>query len=302
MTKALLLLAALAAPAAALEVPFLSGRVNDQAAMLSAPAREALEVKLKAFETSTGHQAAVLTLESLEGEALEDFSLKVARTWQLGRKGKNDGVLFLISKNDRKLRIEVGHGLEGSLPDALAGRIIQHEVTPRFRRGDFEGGIDAGVDAIIAAAQGTYKTPVEEAGENFEGMGTAEKIMVSVFVFGILGLFEFVGMVAPGAGWFLYFFLIPFWASFPMAIWGVKIGMRCLMVHLIGFPLLKFLLPHTSFGANIRKQGNKVYYGKNEMFTVVSGGSSSGGGFSSGGGGFSGGGGSFGGGGSSGSW
>lgn len=303
MTKALLLLAALAVPAAALEVPFLSGRVNDQAGMLSAPAREALEAKLKAFETATGHQAAVLTLNSLEGEALEDYSLKVARTWNLGRKGQNDGILFLIAKNDRKLRIEVGHGLEGSLPDALAGRIIQHEITPRFRGGDFEGGIGAGVDAIIAAVQGTYKVPVEAAGESFEVMGTLEKIMITAFVLGILGVFELIGIATPGAGWFLYFFLIPFWAAFPVAIWGVKIGMVCLVAHLIGFPFFKFLLPRTSFGAKFRQQGNKVYYGKNAVFTIGGGGySSGGGGFSSGGGGFSGGGGSFGGGGSSGSW
>ena len=81
---------------------------------------------------------------------LEDFTLKVARTWQLGRKGQNDGVLFLISKSDRKLRIEVGHGLEGSLPDALAGRIIENEVVPLFRAGNFEGGVTHGVDAILA--------------------------------------------------------------------------------------------------------------------------------------------------------
>jgi len=305
LSRALLLLLALAAPAAALEVPYLSGRVNDHAGLLSPSASQAVEAKLKDFEARTGHQVAVLTLDSLEGEPLEDFSLKVSRTWALGRKGQNDGVLFLISKSDRKLRIEVGHGLEGSLPDALAGRIIQNEVVPRFRAGDFEGGVTAGVDAIVAAAEGTYSPPPAAREENdFNGMGLLEKLMMSVFVFGILGLFEAVGVAAPGVGWFLYFFLIPFWAAFPMAIWGAKIGMGFLMTHLIGFPFVKFILPHTAIGRNFSQKGNKVYYGSSQIFTIGGGSGSSGGGWSSGGssGGFSGGGGSFGGGGSSGSW
>lgn len=305
MTKALLLLLTLAAPAAALDVPFLSGRINDNANLLSPSTRSSLEAKLKDFEARTGHQVAVLTLDSLEGDVLESFSLKVTRTWGLGRKGQNDGVLFLISKTDRKLRIEVGHGLEGSIPDALAGRIIQNEVVPRFRSGDFEGGITAGVDAIVAAAEGTYSPPRESrhsgsARNDFDDMGILEKLMMSAFVFGILGLFEFVGLVAPGAGWFLYFFLIPFWAAFPMAIWGVKFGMGCLMTHLIGFPFIKGILPHTAFGRKFRTTGNKTYYGDSVLFTSGGGGWSSGG--SSGGGGFSGGGGSSGGGGASGSW
>lgn len=308
MTRALLLVLALAAPAAALEVPYLSGRVNDTAGMLTDSSRRSLETALKDFETRTGHQAAVLTIPSLEGASLEEFSLKVSRTWALGRKGQNDGVLFLISKNDRKLRIEVGHGLEGTIPDALAGHIIQDVVVPLFRSGDFDGGITAGVNAIIGSAEGTYSPPPVSrrsgaSRNDFDSMGILEKVMMSAFVFGILGLFEFVGLVAPGMGWFLYFFLIPFWASFPMAIWGVKFGMGCLMTHLIGFPFIKGVLPHTGFGKKFRQSGNKVYFGNSEVFTI-GGGSSGGGGWSSGGdsGGFSGGGGSFGGGGSSGSW
>lgn len=306
MKLALLLALALAAPAAALEVPFLSGRVNDHAALLSEASRQSLETALKDFEARTGHQAAVLTIPSLEGAPLEDFALKVSRTWALGRKGQNDGILFLISRDDRKLRIEVGHGMEGTIPDALAGRIIQDVVVPLFRSGDYDGGIAAGVNAIIAAAEGTYAPPprASSSGRNdFADMGILEKLMMSAFVLGILGLFEFVGLVAPGMGWFLYFFLIPFWAAFPMAIWGVKFGMGCLMTHLIGFPFIKGLLPHTAIGSKFSVSGNKVYYGNAEIFTMGGGGFSSGGGFSGGGGGgFSGGGGSFGGGGSSGSW
>ena len=303
---ALLLLLALAAPAAALEVPFLAGRVNDTAGMLSESSRQSLETKLKDFEARTGHQAAVLTIPSLEGAPIEDFSLKVSRTWALGQKGRNDGVLFLISKNDRKLRIEVGHGLEGNIPDALAGRIIRDVVVPKFKTGDYNGGIAAGVDAIVSAAEGTYSPPPPRSSTNsrndFAGMGIAEKLMMSAFVFGILGLFEFVGLVAPGMGWFLYFFLIPFWAAFPMAIWGSQFGMGCLMAHLIGFPFLKGILPHTAVGSKFTvKGGKKVFFGNTELFTMGSGGFSGGGGFSDGGG-FSGGGGSFGGGGASGDW
>ena len=190
-------------------VGFHSSRINDNANLLSPSTRASLEAKLKDFEARTGHQVAVLTLDSLEGEVLESFSLKVTRTWGLGRKGQNDGVLFLISKTDRKLRIEVGHGLEGSIPDALAGRIIQGEVVPRFRTGDFEGGITAGVNAIVGATEGTYSPPRESrhsgsARNDFDDMGILEKLMMSAFVFGILGLFEFVGLVAPGAGWSLF--------------------------------------------------------------------------------------------------
>ena len=299
MKHALFLALALVAPAAALEVPFLSGRVNDHAGMLSDESRQSLETALKDFEGRTGHQAAVLTIPSLESEPLEDFSLKVSRAWALGRKGQNDGILFLISKNDRKLRIEVGHGLEGTVPDALAGRIISDVVVPRFRSGDYDAGITAGVNAIIAAAEGTYTPPPRPERNDFARMGVLEKILMSAFVFSILGLFECVGLVAPGMGWFLYFFLIPFWAAFPMAIWGPRIGMGCLMTHLIGFPFVKNFLPRTTFGKKLRVQGgNRVFYGNTEMFTMGGGGWSSGGGSS----GFSGGGGSFGGGGSSGSW
>lgn len=313
MTRALLLLLALAAPASALEVPYLSGRVNDHAGLLSPSASARIEDTLRAWEKKTGHQAAVLILPSLEGEALEDFSIKVARTWALGRKGADDGVLLLVAKNDRKLRIEVGRGLEGDLPDALAGRIIQDEIVPRFRSGDFEGGVSAGVDAMIGAIDKTWQPKAREveefstpSGGGFSGLGDniLERLLISAFVFGILGLFEFVGLFAPGAGWFLYFFLIPFWAAFPMAIWGPKIGMGCLLTHLIGFPFFKSMFPLTPWGKKFRTVGNKTYYGDSLLFTTSSGGGSSGGGWSSGssGGGFSGGGGSFGGGGSSGSW
>lgn len=307
----------LALPAFALDVPYLSGRVNDDANMIDEATEARLESTLKAYEDKTGRQFAVLTIPSLEGEALEDFSLKVARTWRLGRRGQDDGLLLLVARDDRKVRIEAGYGLEGSLPDALAGRIVRGEIVPRFRQGDHSGGIAAGVDATLAALEGRWAgaaTPAPDADErpkfelegrnDFAGMGWLERILVSFFVFGILGVFELVGIFAPGVGWFLYFFLIPFWAAFPMAIWGAKLGAGALAGHLLGFPLAKIFLPRTRLGAELGRAFHQGGGRGGRSSGRSSGWSSGGGGWSSGssGGGFSGGGGGFGGGGASGSW
>ena len=286
----------------ALDVPYLSGRVNDDAHLLDPGTAARLEQKLKDYEQKSGRQFAILTVPSLEGEALEDYTLKVARAWKLGRKGQNDGILLFVARDDHKMRIEVGYGLEGTLPDALCGRIIRGEIVPRFRSGDFSGGVAAGVDAVLGALDGTYAPPPDLplAGRNdFARMGMFEKILASCFVLGILGLFELIGITTPGIGWFFYFFLIPFWSAFPAAIWGTKLGRGLLGAHIFGFPFLKAILPRTEWGQamskSIHTRGNTFYIGG-------SGWSSGGGGWSSGGGGFSGGGGSFGGGGSSGSW
>ncbi|MDX1999603.1 MAG: TPM domain-containing protein, partial [Thermoanaerobaculia bacterium] len=135
---------------AALDIPFLAGHVNDQAGLLDLEQGRVIEEKLTAFEERTGHQVVVLTVPSLEGEVLEDFSIKVAETWKLGREEQDDGVLLLIAKDDRKLRIEVGYGLEGQLTDLLAQRILDEKVVPRFKEGDFAAGVDDGVTAILA--------------------------------------------------------------------------------------------------------------------------------------------------------
>ena len=142
----------------ALEVPKRAdGYVTDRAGLLSSSAKANLENTLRSFEEKTSNQVVVATFPSLEGDSLEDFSIRLAGAWKVGQKGKDNGVIFLIFKNDRKIRIEVGYGLEGVLPDALAGQIISQVVAPYFRKGDYEGGILAGTDAIIKATQGEYK-------------------------------------------------------------------------------------------------------------------------------------------------
>ena len=128
----------------ALDVPPLRGRVNDYAKLLSQERALALEAQLEKFEQETGHQIAVLTIPSLEGDSLEDFSIRVAETWKIGKKGFDNGAILLVARDDLKLRIEVGYGLEGVLPDAIASRIILEVITPRFRSGDYAGGIDGG--------------------------------------------------------------------------------------------------------------------------------------------------------------
>ena len=140
------------ASAYALEVPPTpSVPVVDQTGTLSQDQIDALVQKINAQEKSTGNEIAVLMVKSLEGEALEDYSIKVARQWGVGQKDRNSGVLLFIAKDDRRLRIEVGYGLEGALTDARSGRIIRDRITPEFKAGNYYEGIDSGVDGIIAA-------------------------------------------------------------------------------------------------------------------------------------------------------
>jgi uncharacterized protein len=145
-------------PTAALEVPPRpEGRITDRTGTLGRSEIDSLNRKLVAFERETTNQIAVLVIPSLEGESLEDYSIRLAEKWKIGQGGKNNGVILLIVKNEKKLRIEVGYGLEGTLPDALAGSIIRNEIGPRFRDGHFFQGIDAGINAIMAATKGEYR-------------------------------------------------------------------------------------------------------------------------------------------------
>lgn len=269
--------------------------VHDEAKVLSQQTIDALENQLKVYEDSTSNQVAILIISSLDGESLEDYSLRVAEKWKLGQKEKDNGVLLLVAVEDHEMRIETGIGLEGVLTDALCSRIIRNQLAPNFRRDDYDAGVTAGINAIISAIGGEYSADDEDVSED---LSLKERFLIGAFIFTILGIFTFVGLIVPGcAGWFLYAFLIPFYAIFPMVIMGEAGGIALLLVYMIAFPVLKLILRKTPWGARMAKKMSNSSKG---------GGWSSGSGWSSGGsssgGGFSGGGGSFGGGGSSGSW
>ena len=135
-------------------VPPLSGQVVDQTGTLSAGDIASLTQTLKDLETRKGSQVAVLIVPTTDGEAIEQYSLRVAEAWKIGRKKIDDGALLVIAKNDRRLRIEVGYGLEGALTDATTKRIIDEDITPKFKTGDFAGGVSAGTDRMVRVING----------------------------------------------------------------------------------------------------------------------------------------------------
>lgn len=145
---------ATAQPALAEDLPALRAHVNDYAQILPTDRATALEARLADYEARTQHQFALLTVDSLAGQDIETYSIHLAEKWKLGKKGKDDGLIVVIAKNDRKMRIEVGYGLEGVIPDAIASRIVREVLTPAFRDGDFAGGIDAAFAVLIHAAGG----------------------------------------------------------------------------------------------------------------------------------------------------
>jgi uncharacterized protein len=162
----LVLLALFLPPAQALDVPPATGYVNDRADLLSPGVELKLEHFLEQFEKSDSTQLVVLTIPSLAGEALEGYSLKVAETWGIGQRGKDNGALLLIAKKERRMRIEVGYGLEDRLTDLLTGRILDREIRPRFKQGDYEGGVIAGVAAMAKAVRGAYQGDSRKTGSD----------------------------------------------------------------------------------------------------------------------------------------
>lgn len=278
------------------EIPDLWGmRIHDEAHVLSESTINSLESSLAHFEDSTSTQIAVLIVQSLDGEVLEDYSLRVAEHWKLGQKGKDNGALLFIAIDEHGMRIETGYGLEGPLPDARCAQIIRNVIAPNFRNGDFDAGVSEGVEAIMLSVSGEYVA--DDSGDAaFSGvMSWQEKALVGVFLFFILGIFTFIGLATKGrVSWFLYVFLVPFYAVFPGAIFGWNTGLVILFIYLVGYVVLKLTV--------FRKVNWIKSSGKGSGWSSSGGWSSGGGGWSSGGGGFSGGGGSFGGGGSSGSW
>ncbi len=134
-------------------VPPLAGRITDTTGTLSREQTASLDAQLAAFEAAKGSQIAILIVPTTKPEPIETFGIRVAESWKLGRKGIDDGVIVIVAKNDRRLRIEVGYGLEGVVNDAVAKRIISETITPRLREGDFFGGLQAGVRQIVRSCK-----------------------------------------------------------------------------------------------------------------------------------------------------
>ena len=156
--------------AGAEDIPFFRGYVTDQADLISDGMKVKLENYLKDFENSESTQIFVLTVPSLGGKVIEQYSIEVAEAWKIGQAGKDNGVLLLIAQDDRQVRIEVGYGLEHSLTDLSVGRIIDYEIIPRFKEEKFEEGIVAGVEGIVAAVRGEYKEEPENVGTSMGAM------------------------------------------------------------------------------------------------------------------------------------
>ncbi len=304
---ALLAVAALLVPAARADkaVPFLAGRVVDEAGMLSAAARQRIEARLADLEKQTGDQVVVLIVASLDGEPLEDYTVKVAETWKLGQKGKDNGVLLFISRDDRKMRIEVGYGLEPKLTDLQSHQILDEVIRPRFQQGDFDGGVEQGVDAIAKLLSG--KALPRPAAPTATAMPLAQRAVGGLVFLIVIGLFSSAAVGIRGCvSWFLYLFLAPFYFVFPLAFAGPTVALVAVLAWLVGFPALKYLAEKRGWrgwsGGSGGRWGGFGGFGGfgGGGFGGWSGGGGGGGGFD--GGGFSGGGGSFGGGGASGGW
>jgi uncharacterized protein len=182
----ILLLAA--AAAAALDVPSLRSRVNDYAGVMSAAQAQALESRLGQFETETGHQVAVLTIPTLDGEDIEGFSIRVAENWKVGKKGFDNGVILVVAVKDRRVRLEVGYGLEGVLPDAIANRIIRDYIVPRFRSQEYTAGIIAGVDAVLKVIKNEPLPPSARSSERQQGanFNFIAMLAVTLAMFGLM--------------------------------------------------------------------------------------------------------------------
>jgi uncharacterized protein len=270
----------------ALEVPQLQGYINDYAGMMSPQAKTELENELRVFEQTDSTQIVILTIPSLEGEVLEEFSIKVADSWKIGQKYKDNGIILLVGQQDRKIRIEVGKGLEGRLTDLMAGRIIDFVIKPRFKRGDFDGGFLAGVHALIDATRGEFQADERRSVQKPERISQ----FLSFLVFGtimilLLGsMSRVIGGISGAIGLPLLVKTI-----FPV---GIILIIIFAVVGLIAGLFIPFIF---SSGRHSGKGG--VWPGGGMSWG--GGGISGGGDF---GGGFSGGGGGFGGGGASGGW
>jgi uncharacterized protein len=264
----------------ALDVPLLRSYVNDYANMMSQTARSKIEAELKEFEKSDSTQIFILTIPSLQGESLEAYSIKVAESWKIGQKGRDNGVLLLVASQERKIRIEVGRGLEGRLTDLTAGRIIDLVIKPKFKRGDYDAGFTAGIHALIDAARGEFKAEPRVAPKQKDGLSP----IMTLLIFGGIALL-FIGRISRVAGGTAGVIGLPLLAYFIIG----PVLVTLILMAIAGL-LMGIFLPVLFSG--------RVFDG---------GGHWGGGGLSGGGGGsfgdsFGGGGGDFGGGGASGDW
>lgn len=279
-----LFLLCLLTPASALDVPPLRGHVNDTAGMLSPQAAQQLEAALTDFEGTDSTQIVVLTIPTLAGESLEEYSIKVAEAWKIGHKGLDNGAILLLAQQERKIRIEVGRGLEGKLTDLMAGRIIRDIIAPRLRAGDTDGGILAGVSAMMEVVRGEYQaTDLTQSRESAPPVLTLLFFLFVAIIF-LGGVSRFLGGIAGGVG-------LPIIGSLTFSDLGL------LTLGVLGFAgFIGGLFLASIFGGGVGRR--RVYWGG--PFIGGGWGDGSSGGFS--GGGFSGGGGTFGGGGASGNW
>jgi uncharacterized protein len=269
--------------ALALDLPPLRGHVNDYAGMLTPTRALALEQQLSDFEMSDSTQIVLLTIPTLDGENLEEFSIKVAESWKIGQKGVDNGVILLIAKAERKVRIEVGRGLEGKLTDLVSGRIIRAEIAPKFKTDDFDGGITAGVKALIEVSRGEYQAAPRDLHQGKKGAPPLFTLLVFLSVAAVfLSSFSRYLSGAVGAAGLP----IIAWLTFPGLALAIIAGLT-----VVGFLLGLFLA--FLFGGG----GGGGYFGGPFFGGGFYGGR--GGGDS---GGFFGGGGDFGGGGASGDW
>ncbi len=275
-----------ALPVDALEVPRLAARINDTARILSPATVQHLEQSLAALEREESTQLVVLTIPSLEGDNLEQYALKVVESWKIGQKGLDNGALLLIAYKDRKIRIETGYGLEGSLTDLVAGRIIRDVIAPQFKRGDYDRGVSDGVAAMIAAVKGEFAGK----GAQFQSTQHDPGAFLIVVIFGLFmigNIFRRVKPAAAGIGGAYAPFI-----GFLVA--GITAG-AALMVLAIGGAVVAYVVSLFA-GSSVR---NRSGFGS----SFPGGGGFGGFGGGEGGfGGFGGGGGGSGGGGASGGW
>ena len=252
------------------------GYVSDYAGMFSDSTRARLEQELRDFEEKTSNQVLVATFPSLQGEVLENYSIRLAEAWKPGQKGKDNGAILLVFKEDRKIRIEVGYGLEGVLTDARCKLIVENEIAPRFRAGDYEGGIERGVTAILSAIRGEYQSsPVssQKGWSSFRPTLFASFFISQLFPKALLWVLFLAGIVGVVASVLV--------GKLIFSLYALILGILPLVLHSL-FPAV--------FANSSGLSGRGYYRGYG------------GGGFGGFGGGFSGGGGGFGGGGASGSW